>query len=187
MRTAAISAHVSRSDVVLVSDYGRGITSDPMLRLTLRSTNVPVIWDPHPKGSHPVRGAYIVTPNLAEASLHSQEEGPLRKAMALQAQWHADCVVVTAGAHGVHVSAAPLTAHIPTTPLAGLDTCGAGDRFASALAGEVPEGHDLMTALRRATQRATEFVAAGAAATVSIMKDVRVQEHNVPFTKAGGV
>src|SRR5207249_3121715 len=63
-------AAVRSAGAVLVSDYGRGITSHPQLRaaLTERAPRVPVVWDPHPKGAPPVGGTRLVTPNRAEAA-----------------------------------------------------------------------------------------------------------------------
>ena len=54
------------ADAILVSDYGRGVAAEPTVRAAL-SGDVPVIWDPHPKGPEPVPGATLVTPNLKEA------------------------------------------------------------------------------------------------------------------------
>src|SRR5947207_690931 len=53
---------------VLVSDYGRGITAMADLRtvLTEVARRKPVVWDPHPRGSDPVPGIRLATPNEAE-------------------------------------------------------------------------------------------------------------------------
>ena len=165
MKVASFNAHVSRSDVVLVSDYGRGITSDPMLRLTLRSSDVPVVWDPHPLGSHPVHGCAVVTPNRAEATHHLMMADPLEQAAALRLTWHAEAVAITSGAQGVYVGTEFGARHVPTQPLQGVDPCGAGDRFAVALAQAILE-QDVYGAVEQAAAQATAFVAQGAAATV---------------------
>src|SRR3954451_9695955 len=55
------------ASVVLVSDYGRGVTAHAGLRELLSSLAAPVVWDPHPRGAAPVPGVRVVTPNLAEA------------------------------------------------------------------------------------------------------------------------
>lgn len=56
------------ADAVLVSDYGRGVAAEPTVRAALADLDVPLIWDPHPKGPEPVPGATLVTPNLKEAT-----------------------------------------------------------------------------------------------------------------------
>jgi bifunctional ADP-heptose synthase (sugar kinase/adenylyltransferase) len=55
------------ADAVLVSDYGNGVTAAPTVRAALSRLRVPLIWDPHPRGAAPVRGATLITPNRAEA------------------------------------------------------------------------------------------------------------------------
>ena len=63
-------AAMETASAVLVSDYGRGLTGLASLRRTLTrsATRVPLVWDPHPKGSTPVPGAHLVCPNRAEAA-----------------------------------------------------------------------------------------------------------------------
>ena len=46
---------LDEADVVLVSDYGRGITAHPGVRAALeRRIGREVVWDPHPRGAPPV-------------------------------------------------------------------------------------------------------------------------------------
>jgi bifunctional ADP-heptose synthase (sugar kinase/adenylyltransferase) len=54
---------------LLVSDYGHGVTGHPRLRAAVaeRAPCVPVVWDPHPRGGHPVAATRLVTPNRSEA------------------------------------------------------------------------------------------------------------------------
>jgi bifunctional ADP-heptose synthase (sugar kinase/adenylyltransferase) len=62
-------AAIDAARAVLVSDYGRGITAVPRLRLALagRAAAVPIVWDPHPRGEQPVPAVRLVTPNRSEA------------------------------------------------------------------------------------------------------------------------
>ncbi|MGW2262592.1 D-glycero-beta-D-manno-heptose 1-phosphate adenylyltransferase [Streptomyces sp. NPDC001780] len=52
---------------VLVSDYGRGTADVLRAALTAAAARVPVVWDPHPRGGAPVRGARLATPSASEA------------------------------------------------------------------------------------------------------------------------
>jgi D-beta-D-heptose 7-phosphate kinase/D-beta-D-heptose 1-phosphate adenosyltransferase len=54
---------------VLVADYGRGVAGVSALRRELArvASRVPVVWDPHPRGSTPVAGLCLATPNQDEA------------------------------------------------------------------------------------------------------------------------
>ncbi len=66
----AAFAAIHDAGAILVSDYGRGVTAHPELRaaLTERAQCVPVVWDPHPRGGHPVPATRLVTPNRSEAA-----------------------------------------------------------------------------------------------------------------------
>lgn len=148
--TADMLAALSRADAIVVSDYGRGLTADPALReaLVARPAHVPLVWDPHPRGSEPVAGVSVVTPNLREAlgstGLSGDDRGtdPDLPTVALAARrlrerWRCEAVVVTLGVRGAWVQHGPVTGdgrQLPARPLAGVDSCGAGDRFASSLA-----------------------------------------------------
>jgi D-beta-D-heptose 7-phosphate kinase/D-beta-D-heptose 1-phosphate adenosyltransferase len=65
----AVSA-IRAAGAILVSDYGRGVTTDQQVRaaLTDRAQGVPVVWDPHWRGGHPVAATRLVVPNRAEAT-----------------------------------------------------------------------------------------------------------------------
>src|SRR5205085_7142718 len=60
---------ISAAGVLLVSDYGHGTTAAPLLReaMSRRAARVRLVWDPHPRGTQPVPGTHLVTPNAAEA------------------------------------------------------------------------------------------------------------------------
>jgi ribokinase len=57
-------------------------------------------------------------------------------------------VVVTLGAQGAVVVSEELSAHVPAPPTKVIDTTGAGDAFAGALAATLATGHDLLEAAR---------------------------------------
>jgi D-beta-D-heptose 7-phosphate kinase/D-beta-D-heptose 1-phosphate adenosyltransferase len=65
----AVSA-IHAAGAILVSDYGRGVTADQRIRgaLTDRAQGVPVVWDPHSRGGHPVAATRLVVPNRSEAA-----------------------------------------------------------------------------------------------------------------------
>jgi rfaE bifunctional protein nucleotidyltransferase chain/domain len=162
---------------LLVSDYGRGVTADPRLRrlLAARAREAPLVWDPHPRGKEPVPGTRVVTPNHREAATATGSARLPRTpvissatvaARRLLTRWHADAVAVTLGAAGTLLaapgSAAPLV--VPTAPVSGADTCGAGDRFAAAVAAALRAGALLSEAVTQATATATDFLARGGVA-----------------------
>lgn len=169
------TAAIAGAGALLVADYGRGTTADPRLRrsLTARARRVPLLWDPHPRGSEPVPGTRVVTPNHAEAAAAAggpgrAADGGLAAAAAVAARrllgrWPVDAVAVTLGATGALLasrgSPAPLV--VPAAPVAAADTCGAGDRFAAAAAVALHHGALVSEAVTSATAAAGEFLAAG--------------------------
>jgi D-beta-D-heptose 7-phosphate kinase/D-beta-D-heptose 1-phosphate adenosyltransferase len=74
---AEAAAAIAGAGALLVSDYGHGITADRGLRdaLAARSRQVPLVWDPHPRGADPVPGTWLVTPSQSEAMAASREPG----------------------------------------------------------------------------------------------------------------
>lgn len=164
--TPAARAAVGWADVVLVSDYGRGVAADPGLRTALAELagRVPIVWDPHPRGPRPVRGVAVATPNEAEAAHFGAGDGLPERAEALRAEWQAEAICVTRGARGaLLVSPQAPPAALPAPEVTAGDSCGAGDRFASRLAGALARGLGLPQAAREAVTVSALFVAAGGA------------------------
>ena len=169
-------AALERASAVLVADYGQGATAYAPLRDALAgaAARVPVVWDPHPRGTAPVPGARLATPNAAEAAGASGIGGKgvaaaHAQADALVERWQAHAVAVTLGAQGALLSygeGAPLVVPAPHVPC--FDPCGAGDRFASAAAGLLADGLLPSEAVEGAVHAASAFVAAGGAASVRI-------------------
>ena len=163
-------AVLDEAHVVLVSDYGRGVTRHPEVREVL-GTSRPwrqLVWDPHPRGAEPVPGTRVVTPNEQEATLFAGEgERPALTHLAalagrgrvLAARWQAAGVAITMGARGavlIQSGAAPFA--VPARPQRG-DTCGAGDCFAAALAAALRRGAVLTEAVTAAVDEASRYVA----------------------------
>lgn len=151
---------------VCVADYGKGVTAHPGLRRLLEraAQRVPLVWDPHPRGTDPVRGCHLVTPNQAEAN-GSSADGLRRK-------WQARAACVTLGSGGAVLATAEGSVHISVPASCGAgggraDTCGAGDRFAVAATLALAAEADVAAAVSAAVEAASRFVASGGAAAVS--------------------
>lgn len=207
--TAEGRAALAGARAVLVSDYGRGLAAEPTVRAALGrlGEDVPLVWDPHPRGPEPVPGARVVTPNAAEAeraaaglladapgsgsarAAHGGVRaaappadlaagGPVARgavalaaarAQALARRWRAVAVCVTLGARGAVLAfdeGTPLA--VPATAAAAGDPCGAGDRFAAALAGMLADGELPSHAVTGAVHAASAFVAAGGAGALDL-------------------
>ncbi|MGH8897441.1 MAG: PfkB family carbohydrate kinase [Egibacteraceae bacterium] len=181
--TSHARAILATAEAVLISDYGYGTAAHPELRRALSAGRAPLVWDPHPKGPAPVEGARLATPNLDEALRVTQpaasggaaagERGALalaeRCANALVRRWRAAAVAVTLGPRGALLSVgqgASLLA--PAVPVAGTDSCGAGDCFAATAATALAGGALVSEAVTAAVRAASQYVAAGGAAALRI-------------------
>jgi len=167
---------------VLVADYGRGVTASPELRELLTSLpgRTPVVWDPHPRGSEPVPGVRVVTPNAAEVAQLCDRLGIAahpgastlaavgQQAEALVRHWRVQAVAVTLGAGGALLSygrGTPVVA--PAPEVHAIDPCGAGDRFAVTLALRLAEGTVVTEAVQDAVVTAAHYVAAGGPSSIA--------------------
>jgi rfaE bifunctional protein nucleotidyltransferase chain/domain/rfaE bifunctional protein kinase chain/domain len=172
---------VEAADVVLVSDYGRGLAANEQLRELLErlAGRIPVVWDPHPSGPDPVPGVAAVTPNLSEAlkaagSGSGGRAGVVRAAAdaatLLEQRWKSRAVIVTLGERGALIhrqgEGAELPHLVPAPAIGAADPCGAGDRFCSTLALALGTGAALEAATQTAVQRAAEFLSRGGVATL---------------------
>jgi D-beta-D-heptose 7-phosphate kinase / D-beta-D-heptose 1-phosphate adenosyltransferase len=160
---------------VLASDYGLGMLSQPQVRRELAqvASRLPIVWDPHPRGSAPVPGVTLATPNAAEANRLSGVRGgdlpaAIAQARALARRWGGPTVAVTRGAAGAVVASVagnPMVVPAPG-PAAG-DPCGAGDSFAVAATSALAGGASVTEAVQVAVSRAAAYVRQGGAAAAS--------------------
>ncbi|MFJ6002579.1 PfkB family carbohydrate kinase [Arthrobacter sp. NPDC092385] len=157
------------ADAIIAADYGRGLLANGGLRARLEALtgSTPVVWDPHPSGVQPVPGVAAVTPNIGEALRFADVQGTGTQAAAAAADvlleaWGSRAVLVTMGEHGALVAAAGLLPQVVPAPrVSASDPCGAGDRFASALAVGLAEGAAIDAAAQQATESAARFLGSG--------------------------
>ncbi|MGK8489676.1 D-glycero-beta-D-manno-heptose 1-phosphate adenylyltransferase [Nocardia asiatica] len=174
--SASVTETLRAAGAILVADYGRGVAAHPQLRclLTELARSVPVVWDPHPRGPAPTPGVSLVSPNLKEARQFAPGYvEPDELAKVLRDEWAADSVAVTTGpggavlANGKRLTRVPVPAEVRIAGHIRSDTCGAGDRFASAATAALFDGCTVADAVSHAVDAAARFVAAGGAATLS--------------------
>ena len=204
--TPAMLHALERAAVIVVADYGRGLTANQELRTVLAglAERVPIVWDPHRTGAEPVPGVAVVTPNLAEArSLAGAGVGPAGNAAGsdagneagnaagsddvgvvaetLRLRWRSKAVMVTMGGQGALLvyDAGQPALPIPAPKTTVTDPCGAGDRLAASLAVHLLEGHTLDVAAVLAVREAASFLRhGGVAALAGEPKPVRVHGRN---------
>src|SRR5690606_38353183 len=113
-------------------------------------------------------------PNLKEARQFAPGYAqPDELAKILRDEWSADSVAVTTGpggavlANGKRLTMVPVPPDARLTGHGGFDTCGAGDRFASAATAALLGGATVADAVGHAVDAAARFVAAGGASQLS--------------------
>ena len=170
---AAARDAIRAADAVLVSDYGRAVTTTAAVRMALRdaATRLPVVWDPHPRGAVPIPGCRVVTPNVAEAAQATGDReaasvgAAARQARTLVAVWSAAGVALTMGPRGaVLADAAGSVTVFPAARVVGGDPCGAGDRFAGRVVTAIAAGALTSEAVAAGVEAASAFVAGNDAA-----------------------
>ena len=171
--SASARAAVGWASAVLVSDYGRGLATEPGLRAALAAlpSADPIVWDPHPRGPAPPPAVTVATPNEAEVARampepagRSSAEATARAAR-LRDRWDVMALCMTRGAAGALLVQGGAEPHSFPAPLVEHgDECGAGDRFASRVAGVLADGGAVTDAVGEAVASASAFVAAGGAA-----------------------
>jgi rfaE bifunctional protein nucleotidyltransferase chain/domain len=188
LRLEALERALDACDAVLVADYGGGVAGHPGVRALLArwARRRPMVWDPHPRGLPPVSGVTVATPNRAEtrafatrAGLDPPGDGPATgeqaldvMAAALRDAWSVHAVAATDGAGGVFTALAdspPL--FTPAPCVSAVDTCGAGDRFAGAVAAELATGGVITEAVARAVEDVAAWLARGGVGAVQTAEE----------------
>jgi D-beta-D-heptose 7-phosphate kinase / D-beta-D-heptose 1-phosphate adenosyltransferase len=165
---------IDGADVVIASDYGRGLLADERLRAAIanRARTAPVVWDPHVRGPRPVAGIALATPNDTEAAvLSTRPFGGLAESMdaasALRLRWQAGAVAVTLGGRGAVVSSgSDLPVVVPTDRIDAADPCGAGDRLTASAGIVLGRGGDPIDAVIRGVADAGAYLQAGGVASL---------------------
>jgi rfaE bifunctional protein nucleotidyltransferase chain/domain/rfaE bifunctional protein kinase chain/domain len=173
----AVREALRQARAVLVADYGRHTVSAVREHLAAVTPRTPLVWDPHPKGDTPVRGARLVTPNASEARGLCPGEGDSLRAHAergteLAERWQAAGVAVTLGERGVLLArpGAGTPMLIPPPFRAVGDPCGAGDCFAAATATALADGALPEEAVQRGVAEAAAFVSEGGAGNPALWR-----------------
>ena len=188
-------AAIAEADVVIASDYARGLLGEPEIRraLAARSGTIPVVWDPHSRGVEPVPGVALVTPNRAEASALAgiPVDGVAEASdagRALRQRWRAGAVAVTLGERGaVLATSSPMPAVLPAERVRAPDPCGAGDRLATSAAIALAAGSDVREAVAAGVAAAGAFLRRGGVASLAEEPGAAPEPRSLPGTERGAI
>src|SRR5258708_3070838 len=172
----AILPLIARADIVLLSDYAKGVLTARVIRNIIdgaKKLGKPVIVDPKSANFAIYRGATLLTPNRKEFAEATRSRADSEKGItdAAQDAMHlADCeaMLVTQSEHGMTLVVRNGEAiHVPALPVKVRDVSGAGDTVAAALALTLAAKADWETVLRMANAAAAVAVGKKGTATVT--------------------
>jgi D-beta-D-heptose 7-phosphate kinase / D-beta-D-heptose 1-phosphate adenosyltransferase len=172
----AILPLLSRADIVLLSDYAKGVLTARVIRNTIdaaRKLGKRVIVDPKSANFAIYRGATLLTPNrkeFAEATRSRADTQASIAAAAQDAMQFADCEAVLVTQSELGMTLVPRNGeavHVPAHPVKVRDVSGAGDTVAAVLAVTLAAGADWETALRMANAAAAVAVSKKGTASVT--------------------
>src|SRR3979490_2410003 len=163
----AILPLIPRADIVLLSDYAKGVLTARVIRNIIdaaRKLGKRVIVDPKSANFAIYRGATLLTPNRREFAEATRSRADTAESIAdarQEAQQLADCeaMLVTQSEHGMTMVPRKGEAiRVPAHPVRVRDVSGAGDTVAAVLAVALAAGADWETALRMANAAAAVAV-----------------------------
>ena len=174
---AAIAEALPDVGVVVLSDYGKGVLTDRVLREVIamaRAAGTPVIADPKRADFTAYTGVDLLTPNALEVTQATgiatgDDDSAAAAGQAARAQAAAGAVLVTRSEKGMSLvweGAAPL--HVPTRARAVADVSGAGDTVVAALAVALAAGASLPQAAALANVAAG--IAVGKLGTATVLR-----------------
>lgn len=179
---AWVAAHARRYQVIVVSDYGKGVVTPELLAdlaaLRKRYGFAYVIDPKRPNFAH-YRGASLVKPNLGEASVAAGIDIEDRASLAsagseLLRRWEADAILISRGEEGMSLfkpKARPQ--HFPTAAQEVYDVTGAGDTVLATCALALASGGTFEEAARLANHAAGVAVGKIGTATVTARELLR--------------
>lgn len=169
-----ISDQLDQYDVLLLSDYAKGMIQEPKALIQLaKAKGLKVLVDPKNPDLSVYRGATIITPNFSEfiaaVGPCDSEMAITEKAFNLIAEMDFEAVLVTRGAHGMSLFMKGETSghHIPALAREVFDITGAGDTVIAVLAAALGSGQSLMESCKLANFAAGVVVGKLGTATLS--------------------
>lgn len=175
----AVVKALSRADIVLLSDYAKGVLTARVIRHVIdeaRKLGKRVIVDPKSANLAIYRGATLLTPNrkeFAEATRRKIASDADIAEASIEALRTADAeaLLVTQSEHGMTLAHRDGTLiHVPAQPAKVRDVSGAGDTVVAVLAVTLAAGLDWENALRCAAAAAAVAVSKPGTATVSLVE-----------------
>ncbi len=174
---AAIDTHIRSARAMILSDYGKGVLCEHVLRHAMsqaHAAGIPVFVDPKGDDFSRYRGATCITPNTREFSVAARSPAATEAEIAQGAarlieQAGAEAILVTRSEKGMTlVERGGAVASVPALAREVFDVSGAGDTVIATLALAHASGRTLVQAMHIANAAAGVVVSKLGTATVDI-------------------
>ena len=141
-------------EVVLLSDYGKGILTENLTQLIIKSAkkhNIKVLADPKGLNYSKYKGSFLLTPNKKEASEASritiEDNNSLKKAIKkIKDECHLEVSIITLSEDGIAIYDNNLRT-LPTAAREVYDVTGAGDTILASLGFALSCNYDIDSAV----------------------------------------
>jgi D-beta-D-heptose 7-phosphate kinase / D-beta-D-heptose 1-phosphate adenosyltransferase len=161
-------------DVVLLSDYGKGVLTSNLTKsliYTAKQNKIKLLVDPKGLDYSKYNGAYLLTPNIKEASeatnITINDNSSLKKAIkSLKKQCNLEVSLITLSEQGVAIFDNKLSIH-PTAAREVYDVTGAGDTILASLGFALACNNNIDQAVKFANLASGVVVGKVGSATVS--------------------
>jgi len=171
-----IQIELASADIVILSDYGRGVVSPTIsgaLMKMAKDAGKRVCVDPRGRDFGRYNGAFLIKPNALELFEECGVD-PIDDEATANGMQHVyerlenvDHLIVTRGSRGMSLYGATGVSHVRAQPRQVYDVSGAGDTAISMLAIALASGADLRTSMEAAVHASGEVVTKVGTATVS--------------------
>ncbi len=166
---------ISECDIVILSDYGKGVITDSLAQGIIQSAremDKKVLVDPKGKDYTKYRGAYLLTPNKKEASeatgITINDESSLREALLqLKDTCALECSMITLSEDGIAIDDGTMR-RFPTVAREVFDVTGAGDTVIASLSFALSSGMSIDESAKFSNRAAAVVVGKIGSATVTL-------------------
>ncbi|MBI2971093.1 MAG: D-glycero-beta-D-manno-heptose-7-phosphate kinase [Candidatus Aenigmarchaeota archaeon] len=171
---ASIETLVGKVDVIVVSDYNKGVISGRVmdkLKECAERYQKRIVVDPKPAHKELYKGLYVITPNIHEAhemsGMHGMADSDIERIGAALRNSLAANVLITRGDRGMTLCTESGCLHVLTEAREVYDVSGAGDTVAATLGLGIAAGLSLHEAATLANYAAGVKVGKRGTATVT--------------------
>ena len=186
----AISNILQKFDIVILSDYNKGVLNSTTINNILNLANeykIPVIVDPKKNNFSYYKGANILTPNLNELKKASDiiiqdNKSIIKSCQDLIKNNNFEYIIVTKGENGITIIGKDLVKNIEAHHVRNPDVTGAGDTVVSVLALLYSNTKDIELSAHIANIAAASTVSKAGTACCSLSEiELSIQNNKLEF------